>query len=287
VSSEQRVGFRGRGVGLVGTRHEPAGPSRGAVVLLHGGGQTRHSWKRTGRRLADAGWTATAVDIRGHGESDWAPDGDYSLDALVADLEAVVADVGEPPVLVGASLGGMTSLLAQGARPSLARGLVLVDVTPTTEPEGVGEVTDFMRSGADGFESLEQAADAVAAYNPNRERPPHPEGLERNLRHRDGRWYWHWDPRIVDEQRTLPATLAEDSRRAREAARSLRLPTMLVRGEASRVVSQDAARELLELVPGARRVDVDGAGHMVAGDDNDVFAEALVDFLERDVVPAG
>jgi pimeloyl-ACP methyl ester carboxylesterase len=287
VSRERRVGFRGRGVGLVGTRHEPTGPSRGTVLLLHGGGQTRHSWKRTGRRLAAAGWTATAVDTRGHGESDWAPDGDYSLDALVADLEAVVENVGESPVLVGASLGGMTSLLAQGARPSLARGLVLVDVTPTTEVEGVGEVTDFMRSGAEGFDSLEDAAEAVAAYNPNRERPPRPEGLERNLRRRGGRWYWHWDPRLVDGERTAPATLAENSRRAREAARSLRLPTMLVRGSGSRVVSPAGARELLELVPAARRVDVDGAGHMVAGDDNDVFATALVDFLEHDVVPAG
>ncbi|NMO91637.1 alpha/beta fold hydrolase [Actinomycetospora sp. TBRC 11914] len=287
MSRERRVTTVNRGVRLVGSRWDPTGPGRGTVVLLHGGGQTRHSWKTTGRRLAAAGWAATAMDTRGHGESDWAPDGDYSPDVLVADLEAVVDAVGEPPVLVGASMGGMTSLHALGDRPGLARGLVLVDVAPSTEAEGVDEVARFMRSGARGFASLEEAADAVASYNPQRDRPPRPEGLRRNLRHRDGRWYWHWDPRLVDDARTAPETLEANARRAREAARSLRLPTMLVRGSASRVVSPHGARELLELVPGARHLDVEGAGHMVAGDDNDVFAEALVEFLEHDVAQAG
>ncbi|GAA4711257.1 alpha/beta fold hydrolase [Pseudonocardia yuanmonensis] len=284
----RRLTLPGEGVRLTADRWAPPlRTRRGTVLLLHGGGQTRHSWRHTGRRLAAQGWTAIAVDLRGHGDSDWAPDGDYTLDAHVADLRTAVTVLDEPPVLVGASLGGMTSLLALAADPTLARGLVLVDVTPTTERAGTAEITDFMRSGTSGFATLDEAAAAVAAYNPHRTRPPRPEGLKKNLRRRDGRWYWHWDPRLLDSRQTDPRTLDDNARRAREAARGLGVPTLLVRGRQSRVVSTAGAQELLSLVPSARLVDVDGAGHMVAGDDNDVFGEHLLDFLDGPVRLAG
>ncbi|MBN9792573.1 alpha/beta hydrolase [Pseudonocardia sp. TMWB2A] len=270
------------GIVLVGDLRAPSGRDRrGAAVLLHGGGQTRHSWRRTARRLAGAGWAVLSLDLRGHGESGWAPDGDYLLDAHVRDLRAAVERLGEPPVLVGASLGGMTSLLALGEDPGLARGLVLVDVTPRTERTGTSAVTRFMRAGHDGFASLDAVADAVAAYNPHRPRPRDPAGLRKNLRHRDGRWYWHWDPRMVAERQTAPETLDLNERRAVAAARSLRVPTMLVRGTGSDVVSRDGAREFLDLVPSAWYLEVEGTGHMVAGDDNDVFTGNLLAFLRH------
>src|ERR1700737_1047985 len=108
------------------------GPWHGpAVMLLHGGGQTRHAWKGTGGVLAHEGFFTVSVDLRGHGESDWAPDGNYSLDAYAADINAVVEQLGRPVALVGASLGGLSSLLALGETPDLdATALVLVDVTP-------------------------------------------------------------------------------------------------------------------------------------------------------------
>jgi pimeloyl-ACP methyl ester carboxylesterase len=286
--SHRRLTVPGEGVRLAADRWAPPLRSRrGTVLLLHGGGQTRHSWRHTGRQLATQGWTAIAFDLRGHGDSDWAPDGDYTLDAHVADLRTVVTVLDEPPVLVGASLGGTTSLLALAADPALARGLVLVDVTPTTERAGTAEITEFMRSGTTGFATLEEAAAAVAAYNPHRVRPPRPEGLKKNLRRRDGRWYWHWDPRLLDSRQTDPRTLDENARRAREAARGLTVPTLLVRGSQSRVVSTAGAEELLSLVPSARLVDVEGAGHMVAGDDNDLFGDHLLDFLDGPVQRAG
>jgi pimeloyl-ACP methyl ester carboxylesterase len=276
----RRLTLQGDGVRLAADRWDPPAPGRfGTVLLLHGGGQTRHSWRHTGQRLAAGGWAALSIDARGHGDSDWHPGGDYSTDALVADLRAVVAALGERPVLVGASMGGMTALIAQGADPGLARALVLVDVAPSISPAGTAEITAFMRSGAGGFSSLDEAAQAVAAYNPNRPKPPRPEGLRKNLRHRDGRWYWHWDPRLLDSRRSDAQAVAENARRAREAARRLRIPTMLVRGQQSRVLSPAGARELISLVPAARYVDVAGAGHMVAGDDNDVFGEHLLGFL--------
>lgn len=283
----ERLALPGAGVGLAANRWGAAGPAKGLVLLLHGGGQTRHSWQRTGQDLAAAGWTTIAADLRGHGESDWAPDGDYSPDAMVADLRAAVGALDERPVLVGASMGGMTSLLALDADPGLARGLVLVDVTPRIEEDGTAEITRFMQAGLDGFATVEEAADAVAAYNPHRARPPRADGLRKNLRRRGDRWYWHWDPQLLANRVTTAHGRARLGHRARDAARRLRVPTMLVRGRQSRVVGVEGVRELRELVPTAHVVDVAGAGHMVAGDDNDIFGEHLLQFLEGPVWLAG
>ncbi|WP_067672465.1 alpha/beta fold hydrolase [Nocardia miyunensis] len=273
----------GRDVALAADRWI-APDHHGVVLLLHGGGQTRHSWQQTGARLAEYGWTSIALDARGHGESGWSADADYSQDAMIADLRAVIATLDEQPVLVGASMGGLTSLLAQGEDPSLARGLVLVDVTPRIEPEGSAEITAFMRSGMEGFDSLDDAAAAVMAYNPHRKRPPRPTGLRKNLRERDGRWYWHWDPEFLDrrgEGRSAEETARELTARANAAARAIRVPALLIRGSESRIVSPEGARELLTLIPHAKFIDVNGAGHMVAGDDNDVFAQGLLGFLDE------
>jgi pimeloyl-ACP methyl ester carboxylesterase len=247
------------------------------VLLLHGGGQTRHSWHRSGPRFAEAGWTTIAIDARGHGDSDWAPDGDYSMDAFVGDLAAVVAELGVEPVLVGASLGGIASLLAVGESAVSARALVLVDVAPRTEPAGVQRIMDFMAAAPDGFATLEEVADAVSAYNPHRARPTSLDGLKKNVRQwADGRWHWHWDPAFL-------AVGDEPSRHTRHdrlkaAAERVEVPTMLVRGAQSDVVSPEGAAELQRLIPDAV-VREAKAGHMVAGDDNDVFASQVVKFL--------
>jgi pimeloyl-ACP methyl ester carboxylesterase len=228
------------------------------------------------------------VDARGHGESQWAPDGDYGINALVADLTAIVRELGEAPVVVGASMGGMTALIGEGENPGLARGLVLVDIAPKVESGGTAEIRAFMRSGLDGFGSLDEAAAAIAAYTPNRVREPSPQGLRKNLRMHDGRWYWHWDPEFLrhGDEPTRQADPIVRYRRARDAAAAIVVPTMLVRGQKSNVVSEEGARELLELIPTATLVDVTGAGHMVAGDDNDVFSGGLKKFLDDDIEPA-
>lgn len=275
--------FAGDGLTLVGERWDPSTPGgrNGTVLLLHGGGQTRHSWDGTCRQLVSANWRAIAFDARGHGESDWAPNGDYSHEAIVADATAVARSLDERPILVGASMGGLAALFAQGAEPALARALVLVDVTPRLEAAGVSEITDFMQRGLDGFESLDAASVAIAAHNPYRKRPVRAEGLMKNLRLRDGRWHWHWDPAVLAHavgRDGEPGTrlFAE---RAHAVAERVAVPTLLVRGADSRVVSDDGVRELLAVLPSARYVDVAAAGHMVAGDDNDVFAAALLDFI--------
>jgi pimeloyl-ACP methyl ester carboxylesterase len=271
--------FDGVGVRLAGERWDADG-SVNAVLLLHGGGQTRHSWGRTAQRLAERGRTAIALDARGHGDSQWHPDQDYTLNGFVGDLLAFVSTLDCPPALVGASLGGITALAAAGEHPDLARALVLVDIVVRAEPEGVMRIRDFMTAHNDGFSSLEEVADAVAAYNPVRRRPRDPEGLRKNVRRRaDGRWYWHWDPAFiqVDDEPHLRV----DPQRLRIAASQVTIPTLVVRGAQSDVVSDAGLADMLRLIPQAESVDVQAAAHMVAGDDNDVFADRLEAFLAQ------
>jgi pimeloyl-ACP methyl ester carboxylesterase len=263
------------------------GPEDGpTIVLLHGGGQTRHSWAGTWRVLVDTGWRAWSLDLRGHGDSDWSPDGDYSLDAFADDVLAVSSSLRRPPVLVGASLGGLASMTAIAEAPvqqDVARALVLVDVAHRVEVDGRTRIGAFMTGHIDGFADLEEAADAIAAYNPHRPRPTDLSGLAKNLRQReDGRWMWHWDPAFVqgkfgsaDETRSSVV----DPERLGKAVDALRIPTLLVRGRVSDLLSEEGARDFLERVPHAEFADVAGAGHMVAGDRNEIFNRAILEFL--------
>ncbi|WP_244162666.1 alpha/beta fold hydrolase [Amycolatopsis regifaucium] len=269
------------GLRLSGDRWAQPGSERGTVLLLHGGGQTRHSWNRTARALAAEGWQAWTVDTRGHGDSEWSLDGRYTLDDFTADLYAIVAQLGTKPVVVGASLGGRTALAAEGERPGTLAGLVLVDITHRTEHSGQSRVKRFMTGAPHGFATLEEAADAISAYRPGRPRPRSLDGLKRNLRRReDGRWYWHWDPRFLGSTADAGYYSPE---RLRRAARGIAIPTLLVRGLHSDIVTAESAAEFLDLVPTAREVGV-SAGHMITGDDNDVFTAHLREFLTHDVI---
>jgi pimeloyl-ACP methyl ester carboxylesterase len=272
------------GVNLVG---DVGGDPRGEpIILLHGGGQTRHSWGRAALELAARGYYVAAIDLRGHGDSDWAPDADYGIDAQVGDLRAVIGQMPGPPVLIGASMGGLISLTAAGeAREPAVRALVLVDVTPKVDPEGRLRIIGFMRDRPDGFESVEEAADAIAAYLPHRPRPKDLSGLHRNLRLRpDGRWYWHWDPSFF-------ATFEPDPQAAvlryTAAARNIHVPTLLVRGSKSELVTPESVTHLREAIPHAEYIDVMDAAHMIAGDRNDAFNSVVLDFLGRRVPAAG
>lgn len=264
---------------------DESGPSEAsAVVLLHGGGQTRQAWSRAFRELAAAGYHVISYDARGHGESAWADDGDYSSDMSVADLKAVVSTLPRPPALVGASMGGMASLLAIGeATTPIASALVLVDVAPRVERAGIEHIRNFMSAHLGGFSTLDEVADAVAAYNPSRPRPSDTSGLMKNLRQGDdGRLYWHWDPRLMDTRFDEHlAYLNAFEARMEAAAQQIQVPTLLIRGSQSDVVSESGAEAFRALMPQAEIVDIAGAGHMVAGDRNDAFNAAVVDFLRR------
>lgn len=257
---------------------DPANPP---VLLLHGGGQTRGSWRAAGERLAARGFRAIALDARGHGDSDWSPGGTYELGLFADDLRAVAGTLETPPAIVGASLGGITALLAAGEEPRIAvRGIVLVDVAHRHRRAGIKRIAAFMTANPEGFSTLDDAADAVAAYLPHRDRDRESaEGLRRNLRRRGDRWIWHWDPsmlRGLDAGARAPAGRPE---RLLAAARGAGAPVLLVRGGSSDVVDAAITEEFVRSVPAARSVTVPDAGHMVAGDRNDRFVDAIEPFL--------
>jgi len=282
---KESVYFLGQGGRLAGDCWTPGPPSRGTVLLLHGGGQTRHSWGAAGSTLAGAGWTTFAVDSRGHGDSDWAVDGRYGLDAIVEDTAEVVHSLPQPPVVIGASLGGLTGLVLAGEQPATVRGLVLVDAVPRIEPAGARRITAFMRSAPDGFGSLEEVAEAIREYQPQRTRPVNLEGLRKNVRQGpDGRWRWHWDPAFLRAPDAREA--ARTSARVRVAASRVQAPTLLVRGALSDVVAEEGVSDLLRMIPHAKYADVAGTGHMVAGDDNSVFLAEVSGFLDDLTGPA-
>lgn len=263
---------------------DPASPP---VVFLHGAGQSRRAWDDTARRVAAGGWHSLAVDHRGHGDSEWPEEPDYDWDHFAGDVMAIVEHLDRAPVVVGASLGGIAALLAQGATSEqLYRALVIVDVTPRLEPEGVQRIVGFMAAHPDGFADLDEASHVIASYT-GRARPASTDGLRQVLRrHDDGRWRWHWDVRFllgrVSEHEPGVATRQATDRAQRlmtEGALAVRVPTLVVRGAQSDLVSPDAAQELVDLIPGSRFVDVADAGHMVAGDQNDRFGAAVLEFL--------
>lgn len=282
----ERRSFLGTGgVRLAADRWPAVGAERGTVLLLHGGGQTRHSWDAAAADLAKLGWTAVTLDLRGHGESEWDPERRYSIDVQGADFVAVAAAIeregGGRPVLIGASMGGLASLMAVGEAPERFRGLVLVDIALRTEPEGVARIRAFMTEKPEGYESLEEAAAAVAAYNPARSRPVRPEGLRKNMRMTEaGRWRWHWDPEILNQEHDSTDPQHPLRRQLREGAERARLPTLLVRGLRSDVVSAEGIEEAKALLPNASVAEVSDAAHMIAGDDNSTFLEAIGEFLE-------
>jgi pimeloyl-ACP methyl ester carboxylesterase len=275
--------LRGRGVML---EADIAGPATApCVVLMHGGGQTRHAWRRVSRNLIDAGYRVVAYDSRGHGGSEWSPDGIYNIDIFADDLRAILEQLPSRPALVGASMGGVTALLTAAQDPKLAAALVLVDVTPVINLEGAERITGFMRQNLDGFSSLEHAADSVAAYLPHRPRPRDNSGLMKNLRKgADGRLYWHWDPKIFNDGTAKQRTAVVEQ--LIESCKRVENPTLLIRGSNSEIVTPEGARHFQSLIPGSEWVDVAGARHMVAGDNNDAFSAAILEFLTRVMPPS-
>ena len=264
-----------------------SGPADGDPVLFfHGGGQTRHAWGKTVEALGARGWRAIAADLRGHGDSGRAAR--YDTADFAADVRALALAQARPPVIVGASLGGMASLLAnaapdnggEGMSGEVSRALVLVDIAPRTNAGGVQRILDFMSAHTAGFASLEDAASAVAAYQPQRSQRADASGLRKNLRlGNDGRWYWHWDPALLRQFRGVQQR-EEQAEPLYRAAEQLTQPVLLLRGGMSDVVDDDVIDEFRARIPRAIVRSVGGAGHMVAGDRNDIFNEALVEFLE-------
>ncbi|MBL4867425.1 MAG: alpha/beta hydrolase [Pseudomonadales bacterium] len=256
-------------------------PDDRPILFAHGGGQTRHAWRGSAKTIAQKGWYSIAIDMRGHGDSDWDKNGDYQMGSFAKDIIKISKQLKKKPVLVGASLGGLSGILAESdSNESIFSALILVDITPKMDQKGVTKIVSFMNDKLEeGFGSIEEAADAIARYNPTRARPKNNDGLAKNLRlHDDGRYRWHWDPKfMMGNKRPRSDNYAD---RIIGATESLTLPTLLVRGQMSDLVTEEHAQDFLRMVPHAKYTNVKDAGHMIAGDKNDVFTAAVIDFLE-------
>jgi len=256
------------------------------VIMLHGGGQTRHSWKGVAAKIANLGFHVIAHDLRGHGESFWDSDGDYTFDAHRDDLVRIIQQLGKKANLVGASLGGMISLSLAGHEEESKHcsGLIMVDIGMRPNDEGSDRIVEFMRSGAKGFASVEEAADDVSGYLPHRERPKDISGLKKNLRLKeDGRYYWHWDPLFLTDRTGMGEVREERFKQLENSAKRIAVPTLLVQGALSDILTSKEKEEFLNAVPHARFAEIQQATHMVVGDKNDIFAEAIVDFLSEHI----
>tara|TARA_A200000113_G_scaffold16333_1_gene14549 strand:+ start:205 stop:1053 length:849 start_codon:yes stop_codon:yes gene_type:complete len=254
------------------------------VIMLHGGGQTRHSWKGVAAKIANLGFYVIAHDLRGHGESFWDSNGDYTFDAHRDDLVKIIQQLGKKANLVGASLGGMISLSLAGHEEESKHcsGLIMVDIGMRPNDEGSDRIVEFMRSGAKGFASVEEAADAVSGYLPHRERPKDISGLKKNLRLKeDGRYYWHWDPLFLTDRTGMGEVREERFKQLENSAKRITVPTLLVQGALSDILTNKEKEEFLNAVPHAKLAEIQQATHMVVGDKNDIFAEAIVDFLSE------
>ncbi|WP_448121801.1 alpha/beta fold hydrolase [Xanthomonas arboricola] len=260
-------------VSVRGADHTPT------VLLAHGFGQTRHAWESTAVQLAEAGYRALAYDARGHGDSGF-NDADlpYSATQFTDDLIVLAGEQAEPPVLVAASMGGLFGLLAEARWPGLFRAIVLVDITPRWDTAGVERILRFMTAHPDGFASLDAAADAIAAYLPQRPRKT-AEQLQALLRQgADGRWHWHWDPRLVDELAGQDPHAQQQT--LLDAAARTRCPILLISGGRSDLVTPDTIKEFLSIAPHAQHVHLPDATHMLAGDDNTTFTATVLHYLD-------
>ncbi|HET6430777.1 alpha/beta hydrolase [Dyella sp.] len=250
-----------------------------ALLFAHGFGQTRGAWSASAQSLAAEGYRCVCFDSRGHGESDWLPGGGYQIDQFADDLTRVARAQPTPPVLVGASMGGLIGLVVAGeSLPSPFGALVLVDITPRWETAGVERILAFMQAHPEGFADYAHAAEEVASYLPQRGRKTE-EQLRPLLREgADGRLRWHWDPAM------LQGVVSESERyqpRLMAAAGRVDVPVLLISGGRSDVVSRETIAEFRQLVPHAQHVEMPAATHMLAGDANDAFTREIAAFLRQ------
>jgi pimeloyl-ACP methyl ester carboxylesterase len=246
------------------------------VVLVHGGAQNAHTWDTVALAL---GVGAVAVDLPGHGHSDWRPDHDYTPATLAGDLAVAVEQLAPGArLLVGMSLGGLTSIALTARHPELVRRLLLVDITPGVNAEKSKAITDFT-SGPERFASFEEILARTVAHNPGRSESSLRRGVLHNARELpDGAWTWRWDPerslgRGQDGALQFGALWDDLSRIA--------VPVTLVRAARSPVVDDDDVAELRRRQPTAEVVVVDGAGHSVQGDRPLEVARLIAERLGR------
>jgi len=243
------------------------------LVCLHGITQTAHSWDDVAPALA-ARYHVLALDQRGHGDSAWAPDGDYRIETQSRDVEAFLGAVTRARViLLALSMGGLNALTLAFRVPDLVRALVVVDIAPQVERQGVEHIRSFV-AATDELESFEAFVTRAHAFNPRRSLENIRSRLRHNLRQLpSGRWTWKYDPALRD-----PRRVGGDLGVLWDRVAAIRCPVLIVRGGESDILSPETAARLAGLVHAEVRT-VAGAGHSVMGDNPAGFLAAVEPFL--------
>lgn len=253
-------------------------PAAPPILMLHGFGVSGHMFDEFAERMQDH-YRLIALDQRGHGDSDWAADGDYTRDSFVNDLEAVRGALGiERFVLIGHSMGGLNSVAYANRYPEHVRALVLVDVGPESAKEGVDNIVRFTR-GPDELD-FDEFVERAHQFNQRRTL----ENIRERMRHRlrpleNGKWTWKFDKRFREPESGLRIGSEMTNDETWALFRGVRMPTLLVRGGESDVLNQAVAERAASEMPRATLVVVPGAGHSVPGDNPDAFTAAVREFL--------
>ncbi|HSL74700.1 MAG TPA: alpha/beta hydrolase [Ilumatobacteraceae bacterium] len=249
------------------------------VIFVHGGAQNAHTWDTVALCL---GRPAFAVDLPGHGHSDWRDDAAYSPANLADDIAvAIRAHADSAQVVVGMSLGGLTSMELAVRHPELVTSLVMVDITPGVNATKTKAVIDFV-DGPQSFASFDELLARTMEFNPTRSESSLRRGILHNARQlADGSWQWRYDrsshararAAAADPVEQAPAGTPDQDATATSTLspmwddfESIRCPVMLVRGSLSPVVDDDDVAEARRRLPGLTVDVVDGAGHSVQGD---------------------
>lgn len=278
--SPENIRFKGDGLELAGTAYgDPAAPP---VFFFHGGGQSRNAWLGSAKRVSEAGYYGISFDLRGHGDSDWAKDGDYLLDAFGRDVEQLICQFDQPVTLVGASRGGQAALVGGSRHPGRVRLIMLADVAPMMRDDGVDGIREFFAEGEAGFASLDEAANSLSRHLVQ-PRIDDTSRLSRAMRKdKAGRWHWRWDPATGKREFLHPPSEGEA---LLAAAARVKSPVVLVRAELSHLLTDEGVERFQQLAPQLEVITAIGVGHMFTADRNDNFAAQLLECLEQ--TPAG
>lgn len=274
--SPENIRFKGDGLELAGTAYgDPAAPP---VLFFHGGGQSRNAWLGSAKRVSEAGYYGISFDLRGHGDSDWAKDGDYLLDAFGRDVEQLICQFDQPVTLVGASRGGQAALVGGSRHPGRVRLIMLADVAPMMRDDGVDGIREFFAEGEAGFATLDEAANSLSRHLVQ-PRLDDTSRLSRAMRKDEaGRWHWRWDPATGKREFLHPPSEGEA---LLAAAARVKSPIVLVRAELSHLLTDEGVERFQQLAPQLEVITAIGVGHMFTADRNDNFAAQLLECLEQ------
>jgi esterase len=246
------------------------------IVCLHGITQTAHSWDEVAGALS-ARQRVLCLDQRGHGDSDWAPDGDYSRQTQAGDLDAVATALGLTRfILVGMSMGGINSITFTARHPDRVRALVIVDVSPEIQVRGVEAIRSFIQA-ADELDSFEAFVERAHQFNPRRSLENIRSRLTHNLKRLpSGKWTWKYDKALRSGERSFQASALLN---LWDDVRTIQCPTLIIKGGESDILSSESAGKLQAAIPGSQLAIVPGAGHSVMGDNPEAFVGAVAAFL--------